>query len=46
MKVIIFVEKDDLNLKWEDCSENEKKDIGLTLNKQGLNALGYVSKEK
>ena len=45
MKVIIFVEKDDLNLKWEDCSENEKKDIALVLNNQGLGALGYFQKK-
>ena len=45
MKVIIFVEKDDLNLKWEDYSENEKKDIALILNNQGLGALGYFQKK-
>jgi len=46
VKVIIFIETGNLQKKWDDCSENEKKDIGLTLNKQGLNALGYVSKKK
>ena len=45
MKVVIFVETDGLQMKWEDCSENEKKDICLALNRQGLNALGYFPKE-
>lgn len=46
MKVVIFVEKGDLQINWEDCSENEQKEIDLALNMQGLSTLGYFEKEK
>ena len=45
MNIVIFVEIGNGQIKWEDCSENEKKDIELALNKQGLSALGYFYKE-
>lgn len=44
MKVVIFIEKGDLQTNWNDYSENEKWNIGLILNKQGLSNLGYVPK--
>jgi len=45
VKVVIFIEKCDLKIKWEECSENEKKDIDLALNTQGLKTLGYLQEE-
>jgi len=45
VKVVIFVEKGDLQIKWGECSEIEKKDIELALNIQGLSTLGYLQKE-
>jgi len=45
MRVVIFVEIGDSQTKWDDYSESEQKDIGLILNKQGLNALGYFYKK-
>jgi len=46
MKVIIYVEKGDLKINWNDCSKTEQKEIGFMLNKQGLRAIGYFPKEK
>lgn len=44
MKVIIYVKKGDLEIRWEDCSQTEKQEISAIINKQGLRALGYVPK--
>lgn len=45
MKIVIYIERPDRVLKWEDCSKAEQKKIARVLNLQAASALGYKLRE-